>query len=83
MENLAFKQGKFKGHFAFGDNSSPTRHINHDDTETAANSARVSPSRHDDDWSSDRWVKPTDEYTTMPDSEAATAIESLLNEELS
>lgn len=80
LESLAIKQARSESkldndcapeYFAFGDNS-PKRN-NQDD------SARP---REVDDWlMSDKWGESR--YPSVPDSEAATAIESILNEETS
>lgn len=62
-------------YFAFGENS-PKQNNRDDLLDNAAHSRDV------DDWLlSDKWGKSR--YPSVPDSEAATAIESILNEELS
>lgn len=84
LESLALKKSDSKldpnkddcalDYFAFGNNS-PKRN-NQDDLDKAAHSRDV------DDWLlTDKWDKSR--YPSVPDSEAATAIESILNEELS
>lgn len=83
QESLILKQARLDsklelnndcGHFAFGDNHSPKPN-NLEENHTAR-------PREVEDWLlNDKWGDTR--YTTVPDSEAATAIESILNEELS
>lgn len=83
MESLARNESKLDSntddcapdYFAFGENS-PKQNNQDDLLDNAARSRDV------DDWLlSDKWGKSR--YPSVPDSEAATAIESILNEELS
>lgn len=86
LESIALKQSRTDSklesseddlapdYFAFGDNS--PKHNNRDELDSASHSRDV------DDWLlTDKWGKSR--YPSVPDSEAATAIESILNEELS
>lgn len=86
MESIALKQARTDAkldpnkdecgpnYFAFGENSPKQK--NQDDLDNAAHSRDV------DDWLlTDKWGKS--HYPSVPDSEAATAIESILNEDLS
>lgn len=87
MESIALKQARSESrietnydecgsdYFAFGENS-PKQKNQNNDLDNAAHSRDV------DDWLlTDKWGKS--HYPSVPDSEAATAIESILNEELS
>lgn len=87
LENLALKQARVNSrldsnkddcasdYFAFGENS-PKQNNQQDDLENVAHPRGV------DEWLiTDKWGKSN--YPSVPDSEAATAIESILNDELS
>lgn len=83
LESLARSESKLDSskddcapdYFAFGENS-PKQNNQDDLLDSAAHSRDV------DDWLlSDKWGKSR--YPSVPDSEAATAIESILNDELS
>ena len=87
LESIALKQAKADSkldsnkddcapdYFAFGDSSPKQKNRGHD-LDNAAHSRDV------DDWLlTDKWGESR--YPSVPDSEAATAIESLLNEEIS
>lgn len=66
------KDGSAPDYFAFGEHSPKQNNQDHD----LDNAAQT------DDWLlTDKWSKSS--YPSVPDSEAATAIESILNEELS
>ena len=82
LESTALKQARTDSnkddcapdYFAFGETS--PKQNNRDELDSAAHSRDV------DDWLlTDKWGKS--HYPSVPDSEAATAIESILNEELS
>lgn len=94
LEGLALKQTKLESgkgemgqdyfafgdsgqeYFAFGESQSPPKQTNQDDSDSATHSRDV------EDWLlADKWGKS--HYPSVPDSEAATAIESILNDELS
>lgn len=83
LDRMAIKQSRDDtksdycgpGYFAFGGTSSP-KQDNQVDEETATRSRDV------DDWlMPNKWAESR--YSSVPDSEAATAIESILNEEIS
>lgn len=86
LESMALKQARTDSklvtnkddcsseYFAFGENS--PKQNNRDELDNATHSRDV------DEWLlTDKWGKSS--YPSVPDSEAATAIESILNEELS
>lgn len=76
---MALKQAKVESkedsdYFAFGDNP-PKQNVREHDQDSATHSRDV------DDWMmADKWADSR--YPSVPDSEAATAIESILNEDL-
>lgn len=82
LEILAYEQAKiYSGadYFAFGDNKSPKQTNQEDEP---IDSGSLSRDANLDDWfGPDKWGKSR--YPSVPDSEAATAIESILNDELS
>ena len=79
LENMAFKQAKVEtkedsDYFTYGD-TSPKQKVKDHDQDSATHSRDV------DDWLiPDKWADSR--YPSVPDSEAATAIESILNENI-
>lgn len=79
MESISLKETKVDikddaDYYAYGDQS-PKQKVREHDPDSATHSRDV------DDWLlADKWSESR--YPSVPDSEAATAIESILNEEI-